>query len=316
MPSRRPFDLAPHRQLPAGNLGITSSWAVRQGATLVEESAPEPNPTTKAIRHVQLGIVLRELGRRAEALVAFNEAVDALRRLNNNERLFPILMDRALLLQQFGRTDEAIVDARAALDVVEKIRARLAPSDFLKQGFNQRNQSIYELAIGLLTQAKRHDEALEAAEQGRARAFVDLLASRSRQASDSQQTTDDARRAASLADIRQEAVRLGAPVIAYWVGEKTTWIWAVATDATAASSPLGPRNSTHWSTPWAADRPGAFQPRRGDARGTRRLSAPAGPPACCINTCSRRWRPRSRTVTMRCHPHPARSTCACRSRPR
>ncbi|MBL8140627.1 MAG: CHAT domain-containing protein [Acidobacteria bacterium] len=250
---------------------------------LVEESARlEPNPTTKAIRLVQLGIVLRELGRREEALVAFNEAVDSLRRLNNNERLFPILMDRALLLQQFGRTDEAIVDARAALDVVEKIRARLAPSDFLKQGFNQRNQSIYELAIGLLTQAKRHDEALEAAEQGRARAFVDLLASRTRKASDSQQAADDARRAASLADIRQEAVRLGAPVIAYWVGEKTTWIWAVATDGTltAASSPVGTTElDALVDAVWAGldEGPGAFQPTgRGDARGTTK-AAPVSP---------------------------------------
>jgi CHAT domain-containing protein/tetratricopeptide (TPR) repeat protein len=251
---------------------------------LIEESERlEPNPTTKAIRQVQFGMALRGLGRKAEALVAFTDAADSLRRLNNSERLFPLLIDRAVLLQEFGRTDEAIADARAALEVLERIRSRLAPGDFLKQGFNQRNQSIYELAIGLLTQAKRHDEALEAAEQGRARAFVDLLASRTRPAGDSRATSDDARRAASLADIRLEVARLGAPVLAYWVGEKTTWIWSVASDGTLASatSPIGTVElDALVDAVWAGldERSGTFsgQVRRGDARSTTK-AAPVSP---------------------------------------
>lgn len=265
-----------------GNLGghyLQTSQFAKALPLLEAAAAAETNPTTKAIRDTQLGATLVGLGRLDQGLAAYTESVNALRRLNNSERLFPSLMDRALIYQRLNRMDEAIGDARAALEVLERIRARLAPADFLKQGFNQRNQMIYELAIGLLMQAGRAADALEAAEQGRARAFVDLLASRARTAGTA---VADAQRAASLADIRAETARLGAPSLVYWVGEKTTWIWSVAVDGalTSASSPVGrPEVDALIDAVWAGLDEGVSataQPRRGDATRTAK-AAPVSP---------------------------------------
>jgi CHAT domain-containing protein len=58
------------------------------------------------------------------------------------------------------------------------LRIKLVPSDFLKQDFNLAQQYIYSQAIALQVEHKQERQALETSELARARAFLDLLASR------------------------------------------------------------------------------------------------------------------------------------------
>jgi tetratricopeptide (TPR) repeat protein len=73
---------------------------------------------------------------------------------------------------------KALADTREALRAIEQLRERLVPNDFMKRGFADQYPRLYASAIELLHQSGRAAEALETAEQARARAFLDLLAAR------------------------------------------------------------------------------------------------------------------------------------------
>jgi CHAT domain-containing protein/tetratricopeptide (TPR) repeat protein len=148
--------------------------------------------------------------------------------------VFAALQTRALALRALGRWDEALADAQEAVAVVEAMRAKLIPSDFLKQGFGERHQALYGLAIELLQRLGRDADALEASEQGRARAFLDLLATREARpvpataASDAPSAESSAVAAAPrLSEMQAAARRLGSTVVSYWVGPEATFAWVV-----------------------------------------------------------------------------------------
>ena len=111
-----------------------------------------------------------------DALAAATKAVDLCK------------ADEASCIEAFGRraaahaalgdAPSALADVNAALDFIEGLRNRLVPSDFFKQDFNHAQQYIYSQAIALQVQEKQERQALETAELARARAFLDLLASR------------------------------------------------------------------------------------------------------------------------------------------
>ena len=65
-----------------------------------------------------------------------------------------------------------------AIALVERVRSDVVPTDSMKRGFAEQHQWLFTHAIDLLHRLGRDREALAAAEQGRARAFADLLASR------------------------------------------------------------------------------------------------------------------------------------------
>lgn len=145
---------------------------------LLQEAIPQNDAGAQAVLYHQLSAAYSGLGRDEAALVAAEKSVELASSLTDWETRFDAVHRRARARQKEGLTADALADARAALLAIEQVRARLVPADFLKRGFGDQRQAASTLAIDLLAELGRYQEAFEAAEQGRARAFLDLLATR------------------------------------------------------------------------------------------------------------------------------------------
>jgi CHAT domain-containing protein len=121
------------------------------------------------------------------------------------------------------------------LAAVESIRANTVADDFLKRGFSQKFQYLFSSSIALLEDKGLTRDAIETAERGRARAFLDLLASRGRATSPAASTPIGSS-PATFAEIAATAARLRSTVLAYWVGSSQTFVWVVKPDGSVASA--------------------------------------------------------------------------------
>jgi CHAT domain-containing protein len=123
-----------------------------------------------------LSLAYSKMDRPREALEAANKAVA----LCKGDEAFcsDALGRRAAAHAALGDATAALADINAALEFLEGLRIKLVPSDFLKQDFNLAQQYIYSQAIALQVEHKQERQALETSELARARAFLDLLASR------------------------------------------------------------------------------------------------------------------------------------------
>lgn len=188
-------------------------------------------------RLLELSSLYLKLGRRDDALVAAQKAVDA---CGARESLDCVraLAHRSRVKAALGRHDEALQDVQAALQTIESVRARLVPADFFKQQFNVGREEAYSDAIALQLRANAQGEALETAELARARAFVDLLASRELKLPDtpgSSATEGPVKLASQVAapsaktsDLVATASRLGSTLLVYWTTHDAVFIWVVA----------------------------------------------------------------------------------------
>src|SRR5262249_13131881 len=88
------------------------------------------------------------------------------------------LENRAAALRKLGRTTDALRDVRQLMESVEQARAKLVPTDFMRQGFSDTDRSATGLAIHVLLDGGEEREALEVAERARGRAFLDLLSAK------------------------------------------------------------------------------------------------------------------------------------------
>ncbi len=251
-----------------------------------------PDPYIAAFRHTQLAKSLGRLGRYAEAIDHADESIRITRELNQLDLLDVRLDNRAWILERLGRLDDALAAQRAALDAIDAIRVRLLPVDLLKRGYVERAQQFYARSIDLLVRLGRGAEALELAERGRARAFLDLLASReavvgaggarsgANSGVDTAIRSESAATPVSVAEIGTIAARLGSTVVTYWVADDWTVAWVadsrggvftVRLDVTrvrleqlvaATTAPLRPANDARAvSTPAAGTAPAS--PRSG-----------------------------------------------------
>jgi CHAT domain-containing protein/tetratricopeptide (TPR) repeat protein len=115
------------------------------------------------------------LGELDKALTTVTEAIATTFEPTTHPALLAL---RARIEDRLDRPQQALADVAAAIGEIERLRPRLVQTDPMKVGFGERLQWIFDFAIDL--RARRGDPrgALEAAEQARARAFVDLLATR------------------------------------------------------------------------------------------------------------------------------------------
>lgn len=102
--------------------------------------------------------------------------------------MYQALQERAHVYQRLERFREALADTQDAIHAVEQIRSKLVPADYLKQGYAGRTQDLFVDAIQIHEQLGEHKEAMVVAEEARARAFLDLLASRGLEQKTSQST--------------------------------------------------------------------------------------------------------------------------------
>ncbi len=159
---------------------------------------------------------------------------------------FHPLIHRALAYEKLGRMDSTLSDIRRALDIVESNRTKLIPTDYLKRGFEESKAGLYETAIGIFHRAGLPAEAFEVAEKARARAFLDLIASRELQRGIDDPSPVDLPEpdpptsaesielkslasipALSAAEVRERAASIDSTILSYWVGQSASWVWMI-----------------------------------------------------------------------------------------
>ena len=159
--------------------------------------AKNPEPYIARFRLAALADAYLEVGRAADALTTVDKAL-ALDQASHPDAVAGFQFTRARANAALGRQDAAIADARNTLETYERIRQSLLPLDFVKRGYSDLIQGIFDFTVGALEEAGRHAEAVETAEAARGRALADLMASRSSIASDGAPAAASNRDAATM----------------------------------------------------------------------------------------------------------------------
>jgi CHAT domain-containing protein/tetratricopeptide (TPR) repeat protein len=202
----------------------------------------------------RLSETLLGMERYPEALQFAEKTVELARRDGRREAMPAILFLRAEVKEKLGRTPEALNDLREGLLVFEEMRKHLIPTDYMKGGYTAKSQELFSAMIEMLFRSGTPEQALEIAEQGRARAFIDLLASRdidldaavkTRPVPSSVQSSAApflwnkwdkpgselpslvSARTSSFPEIAASAGRLNSTLVSYWVGREMLSIWVV-----------------------------------------------------------------------------------------
>ncbi|MBZ0100714.1 MAG: CHAT domain-containing protein [Thermoanaerobaculia bacterium] len=192
-------------------------------------------------------------GEREAALVDGQRAVDAANATGNLEMIWRALYDLAEVELAFDRRREALAHLRSALAAIERLRAEAVPTDRSKRAEIADRQVVFARAVGLLVDSGLPAEALEVAERARARASLDLFASRGERAG--------TERAGALDGVDLEAVpsprhvetppvamligvarARGITAIEYFVGDGRLFAWVVGADQPlrVVATPLDP----------------------------------------------------------------------------
>lgn len=227
-----------------------------RGISMLREAlATTPNSPNVAYWRLGLATALARQHQTGEALEHVLQGVELVRRAKNVEILPTALNTLAFVKRAAGDLEGALSAAREAIDGIEVLRAKLVPVDFMKRGFTDRSQEAFDQAVSVLQQLGRAGEAFELAERARARAFLDLLATREAHAAASNGgtapgpagttaggidvlaaarevmvRTEASAPPATLEDMARLASRLQSTVLAYWVSTDATIIWVITSD--------------------------------------------------------------------------------------
>ena len=210
----------------------------REAADALEATLATQVSENRIERLTQLTSAYVGLGLKTRALETAEQAVALAKGLPPDD-MANVLASRAWAFQALGRFEEATTDLQGALAAVEDLRVHTVADDFLKRGFGQRYQWVYAASISLLQAQGRTREAIETAERARARAFLDLLASRHRASAPAEASPGDSRLGASPATFPQivsAASRLRSTIVAFWVSDTETFVWVVSPDGQLASA--------------------------------------------------------------------------------
>lgn len=172
-----------------GNLGgfYSDHGQYNRAIELLNESLRlDPSSVYAGTRYSQLAFAYCHTKQYDEALQNADKAVELTRKDAPIEFAIDALQNRALVRVQAHRFSEALSDIDQAIATLEQLRTRLVPADYLKQGFVDRSQGLFTNAIWVRSEAGRNKEAIALAEEGRARAFTDLLAARGIQTASAQ----------------------------------------------------------------------------------------------------------------------------------
>ncbi len=187
-----------------------------QAADILEGVIARKLDVYPASRYVRLSHARRRMGQLPAALAAAQRAVELCR--PGSPDCIDVLRERAAVYIAAGNIAEALADLKAALDAVEEMRRKLVPADFFKQNFHLALEGTYSQTIEFQLAQKHDREALETAELARARAFLDLLASRNVHVATP----------AATGDVVSTAARLRSTFLLYWVAEDALYVWTVS----------------------------------------------------------------------------------------
>jgi tetratricopeptide (TPR) repeat protein len=135
------------------------------------------------------------------------------------------LSELGLALFQSGRLKEAEEQLWAGIEILESIRKKLGRRDELKVSLFDTQTAAYITLQQVLTAQNRPEAALEVAERGRARAFVELMLERLSPAINPAEVPP----APTIEQIRQLAQTQGATLVEYSLIEEVSqlYIWVV-----------------------------------------------------------------------------------------
>lgn len=158
-------------------------------AAIAAQRAGRPDEALAMLHEAEALVLVEDRatldGNWGHVLLALDRAEEALARLDRAlaagdgaaaESRFHWLSDRAEALDRLGRREEALEESSRAVALIESVRARLVQEDDAKRGYAETRRKALAAHVARLAAVGRSDEALEAAERARARAFLDLLA--------------------------------------------------------------------------------------------------------------------------------------------
>ncbi len=148
--------------------------ALERSAAILQAGQPAFLAPTLAL----IGRVHAARGDPALAVEFGGRAIELARALGNEEVHWAVAHRWGSILRELGRREDALASLDESLAVIEHLRARAIASDEARAGFLEGKQAVYADAIDLLMELGRIEEALELAERARARAFLDLLGGR------------------------------------------------------------------------------------------------------------------------------------------
>ncbi len=205
------------------------------------------SPDLDGTRTIQLAKILAALKRNLESLNTARHAISLASRHDRALNLAHGHYVAALALDATGKPEAAAADIAKALVIKEELRAKIIPTDALKRGYGDLDAGMFNFAIDLFTRLGQKERALAAAEQARARAFIDLLASRSlkekaetaQSAASGTETPSppseephlislSAVPAPSVDTIRLNAVQSNQSTLVYWVAPNAVFGWLVS----------------------------------------------------------------------------------------
>ncbi|MEP0859302.1 CHAT domain-containing tetratricopeptide repeat protein [Trichocoleus sp. DQ-U1] len=125
-----------------------------------------------------LGNAYYYLGDYAQAIEYHQQSLTIARELKDRSGEGTSLSNLGNTLRRLGNLTEAEKTLRAGIEVYESLRERLGGNDAYKVSIFEEQARTYRLLQEVLIAQNQPTEALEVAERGRARAFVELLATR------------------------------------------------------------------------------------------------------------------------------------------
>lgn len=224
-------------------------------ALLREVLAEEKDPYVLAYRHGALATYLQESGDSKSAAEHSAKAIAFARQVNNRDLLPGLLSRSGEILRAQGRSDEALAAASESVQILEEIRAHLVPLDYMKRGFGETWQATYGTLLAILYERGEIARALATSEMARARAFLDLLASRDladhappaaaalTSAGEDLRSSGAVATTASAAEIAATAARFGSTVLSYWVADTEIFAWIASPDGIVHSARVPARRA-------------------------------------------------------------------------
>lgn len=153
------------------------TWALGDATNPTGARGDSLRNMTEVVRLVMLGKALSEMGKTVDAIASLDEVLGISRLKDFGDLHWLTLYERGKLAERGSNVGAAIAFYQQAVDVIEVQRSSIG-NEANKIGFAGDKQSVYERLIRLLVLQKRAGEALEYVERSKARALVDMLASK------------------------------------------------------------------------------------------------------------------------------------------
>jgi tetratricopeptide (TPR) repeat protein len=146
------------------------------GLALIQDQPASRNLSTKALALTSLGLLYEDQNDLPKAIATHQESVTIAKQTNNPQLIALALNNQGHTLKLTKQYELAEKSSREAIQFLEVLRSNL--EDTNKVSLFDTQTYSYNLLQQILVDSNQPEAALEATEQGRARAFAELIAQR------------------------------------------------------------------------------------------------------------------------------------------